>query len=122
MGEGNRYEYDGGRGAWEAAAGDTGGRGAAYVPLTGSLPRERGPFAPVIFADPQSVVIRRWYDHRCPDFAARNRNLLIATLPGRGERGGIPGGGHPRRSFTAGTPGWLTRRPSAGSPTPPSRA
>jgi hypothetical protein len=49
----------------------------------GSLPREWGPYAPVIFVDAQSVVIRLWYDHRQPDFAARFRNLLVATLPRR---------------------------------------
>lgn len=84
MGESERYEYDGGHGAWEAAAAMRAAGGRPYVPLIGSLPREWGPFAPVIFADAQSVVIRRWYDHRCPDFAARYRNLLVATLPGRG--------------------------------------
>jgi len=58
-------------------------RHLADVPLLGSLPREWGPHAPVIFADAQSVVIRRWHDHRSPDFATRHRNLLIATVPGR---------------------------------------
>ena len=85
MGEGDRYEYAGGRGVWEAAAAMRAAGGRAYVPLLGSLPREWGPYAPVIFADPQSVVIRRWHDHRSPDFAARYRNLLVATLPGRGD-------------------------------------
>jgi hypothetical protein len=49
----------------------------------GSLPREWGPYAPVIFVDAQSVVIRLWYEHRQPDFAARFRNLLVATLTRR---------------------------------------
>lgn len=84
LGEGDRYQYAGGEGMWEAAAAMRAAGGRPYVPLLGSLPREWGPHAPVIFVDAQSVVIRRWHDHRNPDFAARHRNLLIATLPGRG--------------------------------------
>jgi hypothetical protein len=83
MGEGDRYEYNGGEGMWEAAAAMRAAGGRPYVPLLGSLPRQWGPFAPVIFFDPQAVVVRRWFDHRCPDFAARNRNLMMAGLPGR---------------------------------------
>jgi endonuclease/exonuclease/phosphatase family metal-dependent hydrolase len=83
MGEADRHGYAGGEGMWEAAAAMRAAGGRPYVPLLGSLPREWGPHAPVIFADTQSVVIRRWHDHRQPDFAARNRNLLAASLPGR---------------------------------------
>jgi len=83
MGEADRYGDAGGEGMWEASAAMRAARGRPYVPLLGSLPREWGPYAPVIFVDAQSVVIRRWYDHRQPDFAARFRNLLVATLPGR---------------------------------------
>lgn len=72
---------------WEAAAAMRAAGGRPYVPLLGSLPREWGPYAPVIFVDPQSVVIRRWYDSRQPDFAARFRNLLVASLPGRRDDG-----------------------------------
>ncbi len=85
MGEGDRYGYAGGEGMWETAAAMRAAGGRPYVPLLGSLPREWGPFAPVIFVDAQSVVIRRWHDPRSPDFAARFRNLLVATLPGRGD-------------------------------------
>lgn len=86
MGEGDRYGYAGGEGMWEAAAAMRAAGGRAYVPLLGSLPREWGPYAPVIFVDAQTVVIRRWHDPRSPDFAARFRNLLVASLPGRDER------------------------------------
>jgi hypothetical protein len=84
LGEGDRYQYAGGEGMWEAAAAMRAAGGRPYVPLLGSLPREWGPHAPVIFVDAQSIVVRRWHDHRNPDFAARHRNLLVATLPGRG--------------------------------------
>jgi endonuclease/exonuclease/phosphatase family metal-dependent hydrolase len=85
MGEGDRYGDAGGEAMWEAAAAMRAAGGRAYVPLLGSLPRDWGPYAPVIFADAQSIVIRRWHDPRQPDFAARFRNLLIASLPGRDE-------------------------------------
>ncbi len=85
MGEADRYGFAGGEGMWEAAAAMRTAGGRPYLPLLGSLPREWGPYAPVIFADAQSVVIRRWHDHRSPDFAARHRNLLVATLPGSGD-------------------------------------
>jgi endonuclease/exonuclease/phosphatase family metal-dependent hydrolase len=85
MGEGDRYGDAGGEGMYGAAAAMRAAGGPAYVPLLGSLPREWGPHAPVIFVDAQSVVIRRWHDPRQPDFAARFRNLLIASLPGRSE-------------------------------------
>jgi endonuclease/exonuclease/phosphatase family metal-dependent hydrolase len=85
MGEGDWYGYNGGKGAWGAAAAmrDAGGR--CYVPLVCDLPREWGPFAPVIFADTQAIVIRRFYDPLLPDRAGRNRNLLVASLAGRTE-------------------------------------
>lgn len=82
MGEGDRYELAGGEGMWEAAAAMRAAGGRAYVPLACELPRE-GLYAPVIFADPQAVVIRRFYYHRLPDHAPRNSNLLVASLPGR---------------------------------------
>jgi hypothetical protein len=83
MGEADRYGFAGGEGMWEAAAAMRVAGGRTYVPLLGSLPREWGPYAPAVFVDAQSVVIRRWHDHRQPDFAARHRNLLVAALPGR---------------------------------------
>ena len=83
VGEGNKYELNGGEGAWEAAAAMREAGGRAYTPLACSLPREWGLFAPVMFVDLQKVVVRRFYSHRLPDFAARNRNLLVFTLPGR---------------------------------------
>src|SRR5260370_854974 len=82
MGEGNRYELAGGEGMWEAAAAMRAAGGRPYVPLACELPRE-GLYAPVIFTDPQAIVIRRFYYHRLPDHAPRNSNLLIASLPGR---------------------------------------
>jgi endonuclease/exonuclease/phosphatase family metal-dependent hydrolase len=83
LGEGDRYEYNGLEGAWEAAAAMREAGGRAYTPLPCSLPREWGPFAPVIFVDLQKIVVRRFYSHRLPDFAARNRNLVVFKLPGR---------------------------------------
>jgi hypothetical protein len=82
MGEGDRYELAGGEGMWEAAAAMRAAGGRSYVPLACELPAE-GLYAPVIFVDPQAIVIRRFYYHRLPDHAARCSNLLIATLPGR---------------------------------------
>lgn len=86
MGEGDRYEYWGGRGAWEAidAMASAGGRSYAWMPCV--LPREAGPFAPVIFYDPQTVRVGRYYSPHAPDFAARTRNLLIARPAKGGEQ------------------------------------
>ncbi|MFA1548857.1 endonuclease/exonuclease/phosphatase family protein [Actinomadura chokoriensis] len=83
VGEADRYELNGMEGAHEAAAALREAGGPAYVPYPCSLPREGGMFAPVIYIDPQKVVVRRFYGHRLPDFASRNRNLLVFTLPGR---------------------------------------
>jgi hypothetical protein len=83
IGEGDRYELNGMEGAHEAAAALRDAGGPAYVPYPCSLPREWGMFAPVIYVNPHKVVVRRFYSHRLPDFAARNRNLLLFTLPGR---------------------------------------
>lgn len=83
IGEGDRYELNGMEGAHEAAAALRDAGGPAYVPYPCSLPREWGMFAPVIYIDPTKVVVRRFYSHRLPDFAARNRNLMLFTLPGR---------------------------------------
>jgi len=85
MGEGDRYELSGGEGMWEAAAAMRAAGGRPYVPLACELPAE-GLYAPVIFVDPQAVVIRRFYYHRLPDHAPRNSNLLVASLPGRPAR------------------------------------
>jgi hypothetical protein len=82
MGEADRYELAGGEGMWEAAAAMRAAGGRAYIPLACERPAE-GLYAPVIFVDPQAVVIRRFYYHRLPDHAPRYSNLLVATLPGR---------------------------------------
>ena len=82
MGEADRYEMSGGEGMWEAAAAMRAAGGRPYVPLACELPRE-GLYAPVIFADPQAIVVRRFFYHRLPDHAPRNSNLLVASLPGR---------------------------------------
>ncbi|SEP53963.1 hypothetical protein [Amycolatopsis saalfeldensis] len=76
MGEGDRYEFNGGQGKWGAVAAMRAAGGRPYVPLPCELPRQWGPFAPVIFYDAQTVVVSRFYDHRAPDFAARNSNLV----------------------------------------------
>jgi hypothetical protein len=83
MGEADDYELHGMEGAWEAAAAIREAGGPAYTPLPCSLPREGGPFAPMIFVDATKVTVRRFYYHRLPGFASRNRNLLVFTLPGR---------------------------------------
>ena len=83
IGEGDRYELNGMEGAHEAAAALRDAGGPAYVPYPCSLPREWGLFAPVVYLDPTKVVVRRFYSHRLPDFASRNRNLMVFTLPGR---------------------------------------
>jgi hypothetical protein len=56
MGKGGRCECGGGEDMWAVALHAAGGR--PDVPLACELPRE-GPYAPVIFMDPQAVVIRR---------------------------------------------------------------
>lgn len=76
MGEGDFYDYFGGMGMWGAVEAMRAAGGRAYVPLPCSLPREWGPFAPVIFYDAQSLLVDRFFDHRAPGFGARNRNLL----------------------------------------------
>ncbi len=78
MGEGDRYEFSGGLGAWGACAAMSQAGGRHYAWLACHLPRDWGPFAPVIFYDPQTVQVYRFYSRHAPDFAARNRNILIA--------------------------------------------
>jgi hypothetical protein len=82
LGEGDYYEYFGGAGMWEAAEAMREAGGRTYVPLPCHLPREWGPFAPCVFFDAQSLIVKRWFDHRAPDFAARNRNLLKLRAAG----------------------------------------
>lgn len=82
MGEGDYYDFFGGRGMWGAVEAMRNAGGRAYVPLPCALPRQWGPFAPVIFYDAQVLIVVRWYDHRAPDFAARNRNLLMVKPVG----------------------------------------
>lgn len=100
IGEGDRYELSGGEGMWEAAAAMRAAGGRPYVPLACELPAE-GLYAPVVFVDPQAIVIRRFFYHRLPDHGPRHSNLLVASLPGRaGEEvfrvrtghGALPGG------------------------------
>lgn len=76
MGEGDFYDFFAGKGKWGAVEAMRNAGGRAYVPLVCSLPREWGPFAPVIFYDAQSLLVDRFFDHRVPGFGARNRNLL----------------------------------------------
>lgn len=85
MGEGDRAEFNGGEGGYEAARALRAVTGRPYVPLFGGLPRQTGPLAPIIFFDPQTISVFRWYDHRLLGFLERNRNLLVATLPGSDE-------------------------------------
>ena len=82
MGEGDRYELSGGEGMFGAAAAMREAGGRPYVPLPCELPAE-GLRAPVIFYDPQAIVVRRFFYHRLPDHASRYSNLLVASLPGR---------------------------------------
>lgn len=85
LGECDRYEFWGGRGAWEAidAMAEAGGRTYTWLPC--ALPRGWGPFAPAIFVDTQTVRIKRFYSPHAPDFANRTRNLFIAR-PARGDQ------------------------------------
>lgn len=85
MGEGDYYEYFGGAGMWDAAEAMREAGGRAYVPLPCQLPREWGPFAPCIFFDASTLIVKRWFDHRAPDFAARNRNVLQVRPVGGSE-------------------------------------
>lgn len=83
MGEGDRYSFNGGAGAWGAARAIREAGGPSYTPLIGSLPRDWGYYAPVMFVDQRALVVHHWYEPSQCDFAARNRNLLVASLPGR---------------------------------------
>lgn len=85
MGEGDRYEYWGGRGAWEAIAAIANAGGPRYAWLPCVLPRQWGPFAPVIFYNPQTIAVERYFSPHAPDFASRTRNLLIAAPAQGGE-------------------------------------
>lgn len=82
MGEADRYDFNGGEGLWGAVAAMREAGGRVYTPFMCQLPRDWGPFAPAMFVDTQKVQIRRFYDHRLPDFAARRRNVLEARIPG----------------------------------------
>src|SRR5260370_41832175 len=53
MGEGDRYEFAGGQGMWEAAAPMRAAAGRPYVPPACALPRG-GAYAPLIFGGPQA--------------------------------------------------------------------
>ncbi|MBO2461518.1 endonuclease/exonuclease/phosphatase family protein [Actinomadura violacea] len=85
LGEGDYYRFSGAAAAWGAANALRAAGGPTYTPLIGSLPRQWGPFAPVVFVDLQRIVVHRWYDDTAPDFAARTRNMLVGSLPGRTE-------------------------------------
>jgi hypothetical protein len=85
MGEGDLYDYDGGTGMWGAVEAMREAGGRAYVPLPCSLPRQWGPWAPVIFYDAQTLIVKHFYDHRAPDFASRNRNVLEIRAVGSRE-------------------------------------
>lgn len=76
MTEGDYYEYFGGMGMWGAIEAMRYAGSRPYAPLLCGLPRQWGPFAPVIFYDAQALIVKRWWDHRAPDFSARNRNVL----------------------------------------------
>ncbi len=107
MGEGDRYEFAGGQGMWEAAAAMRAAGGRPYVPLACELPRE-GAYAPVIFVDPQAVVIRRFYYHRLPDHAPATPTCWSRACPAgtwRRSSGSVP----VTAPCPAGTPGWRTR-------------
>ncbi|MEU8804688.1 hypothetical protein [Spirillospora sp. NPDC048819] len=129
VGEGDRYELNGGEGAYEAAAALREAGGPAYVPHPCSLPREWGMFAPVIYVDPHKVVVRRFYSHRLSDFASRNRNLMLFTLPGRTDpirivatHGDIYSGhtrlADPPQAPPAPRPSDPVRHPGIGTPSP----
>lgn len=77
IGEGDRWEFWAGRGAWEAidAIAEAGGPNYAWFPTR--LPREWGPFSPAILYNPQTIRIKRYFSPHAPDFAARTRNLLV---------------------------------------------
>lgn len=83
MGEGVNYRDHGGRGMWGAAAAMAEAGGPPYVPLPCTLPREWGPYAPVMFYNPDVLQVKRFYgDHRDVGWAARVRNLLMVKPRG----------------------------------------
>lgn len=83
VGEAEQYEFRGGAGLYGAASALSEASGKPYLPVLGTLPREWGPIGPAMFIDAQKIRVRRWHSGREPDFYARNRNLLVATLAGR---------------------------------------
>ena len=85
MGEGDFYDFFAGKGKWGAVEAMRNAGGRAYVPLVCSLPREWGPFAPVIFYDAQTLLVDAFFDHLAPGFAARSRNLLRIKPVGGGD-------------------------------------
>jgi hypothetical protein len=64
MGEGDYYEYFGGAGMWGAAEAMREAGGRAYMPLPCQLPREGGPFAPCVFFDAQTLIVKHWCCYR----------------------------------------------------------
>jgi hypothetical protein len=85
MGEAEGYEFGGGAGLYGAASALSEASGRGYTPLLGTLPREWGPIGPALFVDTAKVRIHNFFSGREPDFYARNRNLLVASLAGRAD-------------------------------------
>ncbi|MCI2422887.1 endonuclease/exonuclease/phosphatase family protein [Saccharopolyspora sp. K220] len=84
--EGAFYSHNGGAGAFGAAAAMREAGGRAYTPLPGTLTGGRGPLAPVVYVDPQTVTVRHWYSGHEPDHFTARSNLLVFTLPGSTQR------------------------------------
>lgn len=77
MGEGVNYRDHGGRGMWGAANAMSDAGGPPYVPAPCTLPREWGPYAPVMFYNPITVKVQQFYcDDRDVGWAARVRNVM----------------------------------------------
>jgi hypothetical protein len=84
IGEGERWEFDGGAGLSEATTALSEASGRPYASELGTLAREWGPIGPAIIWDAAKINKERFYSGREPDFYARNRNLFIGSV--RGER------------------------------------
>jgi endonuclease/exonuclease/phosphatase family metal-dependent hydrolase len=86
--EGAFYTDRGNAGAFAAATAMREAGGRAYMPLPGSLPGN-DTLAPVLFADPQTVVVHRFHSGREPDHRDVQRNLCVASRAGSTERFGL---------------------------------
>lgn len=84
--EGAWYRHNGGAGVFGAATAMREAGGRAYMPLPGTLTGDRGPLAPIVFVDLQTVIVHHWYSGIEPDRMRPRTNLLVASRAGSREQ------------------------------------